>query len=870
MTPERWQEIQALFDAALEQPREGRTLYLKTACQNDETLFEEVLALLETYDDDPSFLEDSAASFHALVEPAPLEGQHIGAYRIVKRIGTGGMGAVYLAERDDEQFRKRVALKIVKRGMDTEEILRRFRGERQILAALDHSGIARLLDGGMTEDGRPYFVMEYVEGGEAINTYCDRKRLGVAERLQLFQQVCATLQFAHQNLVVHRDLKPSNILVSEQGQVKLLDFGIAKLLNPDLAPFTLAQTRTEMRLMTPEYAAPEQVRGEAITTATDVYQLGVLLYTLLTGHRPYRLKSRATEEIARAICEETPERPSTMVRRTSEVSSLGGTTRTITPDEICAARNTEVDRLVRRLSGDLDTIVLKAMHKEPQRRYISAEALGDDVHRYLVGLPVKARPDTVGYRTRKFIQRHRTGVGLATLVFLLVLGFGVLMAIQRAEIAQQAQELEQERDRAQLEMKKSEEVTAFLVDLFKGSDPNQAQGMTAREMLDQGAEKIRVELEAQPVVKAQLLTVIGGVYRTLGLYEEAQDALDEAIVLFRETDPHADQFASSLLERANLHYRVDEYEAAEPLLHEAVVIKTELFGPDDPEVAQVLNTLALVLEYTSGFEASIEVMERVVAIRRQQPAEESRASLPVNLSNLANQLHSVGRLDEAEPLYRESIQLAEETRGPEHPYVAIGLNSLAALHQDRDEFEAAEQAFSRAWDIAVKSLGETHPFTAVVAHNRGKLYHAQGRYEEAIEHLGRAVSMYRDHIASPLDLAESLHWLGLVHVDAERAPEAEPMLREALTIHESLLSPSDWRIAQSKVQLGRCLSQQQRFVDAEPFIVEGISTLQEERGLDHAVTQKALQYVIDHFRASGQEEQAATYQAMRMQAPITS
>lgn len=360
----------------------------------------------------------------------------MGSYEIVRELGRGGMGSVYLAVRADAQFDKRVAIKIVNRGMDTNFVLRRFSRERQILAALDHPHIAKLLDGGATEDGLPYFVMEYVEG-LPVTDYCDRRKLSVGERLELFRQICSAVQYAHQNVVVHRDLKPSNILVTEAGTPKLLDFGIAKLLNPGPNAETLEQTEAAVRLMTPEYASPEQMRGLPITTASDVYSLGVLLYEILTGRRPYRLKSRTATEIMSAMCEWEPERPSAVVGRAEEfpTDEPAHARSAVSPDTVASSRATEPTRLRRSLSGDLDTITIKALRKEPQRRYASAEHLSEDIRRHLVGLPVGARPDTLGYRAGKFVRRHRAG-GVAAVSVVLALSAGMGTTVWQKHVAE--------------------------------------------------------------------------------------------------------------------------------------------------------------------------------------------------------------------------------------------------------------------------------------------------------------------------------------------------------------------------------------------------------------------------------------------------
>ena len=438
MVPQRFQQLRKVFEQALEQPAEVRTVWLREACSGDEDLRAEVQRMLVADLLSGEFIEQPAvmsavAAFPQRASEAVrnFEGRRIGPYEILHEIGRGGMGAVYLAQRADEVFHKQVAFKILRPGFTTPELLRRFQREREILAGLGHPHIAHLLDGGTTEEGWPYFVMEYVEG-KPITHYCDEHKLSITERLKLFRAVCAAVQYAHQNLIVHRDLKPSNILVTSNGTVKLLDFGIAKLLS-DQGEQAADFTRTGIHLMTPEYASPEQVKGEAITTAVDVYSLGVVLYELLTGHRPYRIEARVPHEVARIICEEQPIRPSTVISQWEEVTAAANQQTTITPEQVSHVREGKPGKLRKRLSGDLDTILLMALRKEPQSRYSSVEKFSDDVGRHLDGLPVRAQKETFRYRTSKFVRRYRTPV-IAAMLVLITLTFGIAGSIWQAQL----------------------------------------------------------------------------------------------------------------------------------------------------------------------------------------------------------------------------------------------------------------------------------------------------------------------------------------------------------------------------------------------------------------------------------------------------
>jgi serine/threonine-protein kinase len=424
---EKWDQIKELFTLALERDAAERSDFLRRACGDDVSLRNEIESLLSSFDGDPNFLEDSPAVDLLSAQSHAMAGKRIGAYRILREIGYGGMAVVYLAERADEQYRKLVAIKMLQPGTNKDEILRRFRNERQALAALDHPGIVKLLDGGTTEEGLPYLIMDYVEGVR-IDEYCDTHRLSIIARLQLFRAVCLAVQYAHETLVIHRDLKPSNILVTQAGVVRLLDFGIAKVLNPQWSPETTL-TRSGWRAMTPEYASPEQVRGAPVTKTTDIYSLGVLLFELLTGHRPYRVGVDSALEVEQRRHHAEPQKPSVAVDRIDGRVSPDNSTRSlITPQLVAEARDLRPEELTRCLRGDLDTIVMKAIRWEPEDRYASAEEFAQDIERHLAGLPIKARKPTLLYRAGKFVRRHTESLATAILILTVTAGLAVSAA----------------------------------------------------------------------------------------------------------------------------------------------------------------------------------------------------------------------------------------------------------------------------------------------------------------------------------------------------------------------------------------------------------------------------------------------------------
>jgi non-specific serine/threonine protein kinase/serine/threonine-protein kinase len=433
MTADQWQQVKSLFEQCLDKPRSARAVWLMENCPDPE-LVAEALSLLDAHEDGSDFLEQPARAgveLMASIRPDSLINTRVGPYRLVEEIGRGGMGTVYRAVRDDDEFEIEVAIKIVGRGMDTDMLLRRFKTERQILAHLEHLHIGRLLDGGTTPGGLPYFVMEYVQG-IPLTEYCDRHRLGVSERIRLFRKVCEAVSYAHNNQVIHRDLKPANILVTADGTPKLLDFGIARIMGGGSRDAT-EPTVTMLRMATPAYASPEQIRGGVVGPSTDIYSLGVILYELLTGHRPYRLPAQGSSELAKLISEREPTRASVVVGISEKIERSNGNVTVVEPEAVCHDRHTTIDQLRRRLRGDLDNILAMALRKEPHRRYETVDQLSSDLHRHLVGLPIIARKDTFGYRTSKFVERHRMGVVAGVIVAVMLLATSIF-AIHKAAV----------------------------------------------------------------------------------------------------------------------------------------------------------------------------------------------------------------------------------------------------------------------------------------------------------------------------------------------------------------------------------------------------------------------------------------------------
>jgi eukaryotic-like serine/threonine-protein kinase len=821
MNQERWQKIKEVLGAALERTPAERAALLDEACADDSALRSELESLIASYEEEQGFLEMPA------FDPRPafsdVEGRLIGPYKIIRQLDHGGMGTVYLAARADDQYRKRVAIKVVKRGMDTEAILSRFRHERQILASLDHPNIARLLDGGSSKDGLPYLVMEYIEG-KPINQYCDDNRLTTAERLKLFRLICSGLHYAHQNLVVHRDIKPSNILVTVDGTPKLLDFGIAKLLNPELYSQTLVPTILAARPMTPDYASPEQVRGRTITTASDIYSLGVLLYELLTGHPPYRIHSASPQEIERVVCEQEPEKPSTAINRTEEVQSLDGSSQvTITPQTVSQTREGQPEKLSRKLKGDLDNIILMAMRKEPRRRYASVEQLSEDIRRHLEGLTVIARKDTLSYRTGKFIGRHKAAVAAASLFFVLVAGFVITTIVQSGRVGR-------ERDKA-------ERISAFLVDLFKVSDPGEARGntVTAREILDKGAERIDRELADQPEVQATLLGTIGQVYRRLGLHQRAVALFERSLEIRRGTlGAENAEVAESINNLAWAFYDKGDYPKAIARAEEAVAMRRKLFGNEHKAVAESLNLLAISLMDKGDHKAAIPMLTETLALRRKILGNE-HMDVAQSLNNLGLAYHTLANYPEAEVNLGESLAIYKKLLGGgEHPEIANTTNSLAMSFDNQGKYEEAERLYRESLAMYRKLFGNENQHIARVMNNLGTLLLEQARYDEAEPLYRDALAMYRKLVGdSHPTVAVILHNLARLLSDRGSYAEAEPLFRESLVIFRKLLGEEHPRIAKSLNNLGLLLLEKGNLAEAEQLIRRALEMRRKMLRADH-------------------------------------
>lgn len=813
---DRWEVVSPYLDRALEMADDEHGAWLDSLRATDPDLASEVEALLEERRalSREGFLENEALKSPA---PASLAGQKLGAYTLIEPIGQGGMGSVWLARRSDGRFEGQAAVKLLNVSLVGRAGETRFEREGNILARLTHPNIARLVDAGVSSIGQPYLVLEYVRG-ESIDRHCDAKALDVEGRLRLFLDVLAAVAHAHANLIVHRDIKPSNVLVAADGQVKLLDFGIAKLLEDERgAGEATALTRDGGRVLTPEYAAPEQVTGGAITTATDVHALGTLLYVLLAGRHPAEGSLGSTMDLVKAIVDTEPRRPSDAL----------GVTRAPAPDKArrnAQMRSTSPDGLRRLLKGDLDTIVAKALKKNPAERYASVTAFADDLNRYLNHEPIGARPDTVSYRAAKFVRRHTGGVVTTAAVILLLAG---LIGFYTARVAA-------ERDRARLEAGKAAQVSELLAGLLTGADPwatRDAKDLTVRGLLDAGAARVQKELAGQPEVKAAMLSVMGRTYQRLGEPDKARPLLEEALATRRRVlEPEHADVAESLNDMGVLLRDKGDTAAAEPLLAEALAMRRRVLGSGHRDVADSLVELGRLRSDRGSDQKAEPLLREALSIRRKALGDEAHETA-TSMNELALLLWHKGDLPGAEELFRQCLAINRRTFGENHPDVSTSLNNLALIAGDRGDFASAETLSRESLAIARKALGDKHPSVAIKLNNLSRPLLELGKYDEAAATLQEALQIATAALGDehPAVAAYRVN-LARVFLARKDAASAEPLLRQALRTRLKAFPAGDGRTATAQSLLGEALTSLGRYDEAGRLLLEAKRALKEGPG----------------------------------------
>jgi serine/threonine-protein kinase len=849
-----WARADALLDEALDLDPAERGAWLDRACGADANLRAQLERLLARAHEGDGFLGPGGAlagTFGAAlardiaaddgdtwVANDDLSGRRIDRYAVLREIGRGGMAVVYLAERADGQFEQLVALKVMGRGVDAAPVVARFRQERQILARTRHPGIAALLDGGVTPDGRPYFVMEYVDG-RPIDRFCDEERLGVPQRLALFLQVARAVEHAHHNLVVHRDIKPSNILVSADGRAKLLDFGIAKRLDTGLESEAL--TRADERLLTPAFASPEQLMGEPITTATDVYQLGLLLYVLLTGRGAYGDGARGPQSLMRAVVEEMPARPSVVVGQAATMRASADTA-LLAPVAAFVPRRPASARLRHELRGDLDNIVLMALRKEPTRRYGDVGQLAEDVERYLQGLPVRARADTPTYRAAKFVRRHAlaiSGVALATLLV-------------AALVAAHTRELARERDRARRAAAQAAQVADFLQGLFRVAAPSRASGerLTARELLERGAARIPAELADQPELQASMLTLVGGVYRELALYDEARPVLERALAL-RRAMPEGERagLAETLTALGRLRHDMGAQAEARTLLEAGLGQAEAAGGPDSLAVAEAADALGNLLRETGDLSRARALLERALALREARLGLD-HPDVGRTLKTLARVRGALDGFEQTRQPLERARRILEAAHGPEHPHVAEVRAYLGDALRLTGELAGAGEHYRAALRAFETAYGPEHPEVGRVLAKFGHLLCDQGRVAEARATFERSLSIRQAAFgARHPAVASSLNGLGRVQLLAAHPQEAQRLFEQSASIYSETLGPEHVDTAGPLLNLAELLAQRGQPTRALELAERVLAVRERAYGAGHTLLERP-RALIARLRAS--------------------
>lgn len=850
MNQDRLNKIRELFDKASNLNAVEREVFLNQECANELELKKEILSLLDSLENTKDFLEEALT----IVEQNknnftdPYIDKQIGNYLIDGEAGVGGMGIVYTGRRNDKEFEQKVAIKILKHGITSEYLLKRFQIERQTLANLQHQNIARLLDGGRTIDGLPYLVMEFIDG-IPITEFCHQKKLSLEEKLKLFREVCTAVQYAHQNLIVHRDLKPGNILVTKNGIPKLLDFGIAKLIDEELVDNNEDLTRTGVWHLTPEYASPEQIKGEKITTASDIYSLGVLLYQILTGYQPYKISNNSPAAISKIITEEIIQKPSEKVKDKSR--------------EHAESNLFLNDKISNQLKGDLDNIVLKAMHKDPARRYVSVEQFSEDIRRHLSGLPVIAQKDTAGYRLSKFIRRHKVG-------FISSVGFIVFLIINLIAIIWQANIAANERDKAKLEAQKVETVNKFLLDMLSSVDPTEiGRDVKVYDVLRKSALGVEKGFKDQPGIEASIQKTIGKTLTSLGEYDEAKPHLLRSLLLNeRVYGKQSNQASESNYELALYYHWIGELKTADSLYKKSLQIFKRNSDVSKRSLASTLNDYGILKSDFAEFDESKKMYEESLNILLENYGEKDRdvASL---YNNLAIVMQAQKDLDGGERYFHKALELNIELFGENRPEVSSNYNNLAYIYIDKGDFTRAEEYFIKSLELKKKYYGADHSYVGFAFLNLGGLEFRIGKINESEKYILDAIknlkkSVNEDHIW----LGLAYYWYGKILIEKSKYSEAETYLRKSLTINKKNYPKDHPNIISSSAELGVVSFHLGKFAEAEKLLVYGYNGVKSLKGEKDHNTIRFLDYLVQLYQTTKSPTKLAYYTDLLNQTKI--
>ena len=831
----QWQKAKELFGAALEREPGQRSAFLREACGTDEALLAEVESLLAAHAD-----SDDLSEFSMLGEfpqqATPL--QSIGPYRLIEKIGEGGMGQVWLAEQT-APIQRKVALKLIRAGLYDDALLQRFQAERQSLALMDHPAIAKVFDAGATPAGQPYFVMEYV-AGEPITAYCDRKKLKIRDRLELFEKVCEGVQHAHQKAIVHRDLKPANILVVEQDGKpvpRIIDFGLAKAISP-LTPGESLFTQGGL-LGTPGYMSPEQVDPNCrdVDTRSDVYSLGVLLYELLTGFLPFdtkQWKKLRLDEVLRQLREEDPPRPSTKVQAEKESSTTNA-----------ELRGTEPRQLASLLHGDLDWITLKALEKDRARRYGTPSELAADIARYLNNEPVVARPASAGYRMRKYVRRHRVAMSVAAGLIMLLAGFAVVQAIELRRITA-------ERDRAT-------RIANFMTSMFQVSDPGEARGnsITAREILDKASKDIDTGLAKDPQLQSQMMYTMGKVYENLGLYPKSQSIFEKALEIQRGAfGPENSETLKTQNELAVVFFHEGRFPEAEENYREVYAIELRTLGPTNVATTKVRTNLGTLMIREGHYAEAEKILKESLAIQRKALGPDSPEVLVLTL-NLASLEISEGHFADAEKMDQETMDAHRRVLGADHPETLKTMNNMVVILNDEGRFAEAEKLGKETVDARRRVFGPDHPDTLRSVLNLATALQAEGHFSESEE-------MYRDALRGRTKVLGADNWetlqmnrsLAMVLLSEGRYPEAEENGRTAYEGDRRVLGTQNPETITSEIALAAILEKDGHCAESEKLGREAVDTARAVLGANHPSVADALLSVSLAVACNGHFDEA--------------
>ncbi len=875
MDRDQWKKVETIIDQVLSvSGKEERTKLINKCCGDNDKLRKEVETFLDSIDASGNIWDELLISNRVLMDEMTQnenlsriihsEGEQperIGIYEIKRKIGRGGMGDVYLAERSEGGFHQKVALKLIRREMASEIQTKRFLQERTLLSKLNHPNIAGLLDGGVSDDGRPFFVMEYVDG-MPVTEYCKTNKCTLEERLSIFEQICEAVQYAHTNLIVHRDLKPDNLMVTAGGMVKVLDFGIAKLLDQELSENSLFQTGESHRMLSLNYAAPEQITMETVTTSTDVYTLGLLLYELLSDRKPFDLKKKKLQEAEQIIRYREPAKPS----------------------EVTKKRKKE-------LLGDLDAIIMKALRKEPEKRYETASSMLEDIRRCRLNKPVLARKGTFRYRCGKFLKRNRLVFTSTSLILVILTGFSILYVVR----------INQEKSLAELEAEKARLVTDYLKSIFEFSDPNQSSGetITARDLLKAGSEQVD-NLNEQPEVKAEILATFGGINYSLGDYVKADSLFQESLSIRRKLEDDADEEIASILYQMALNKEnMGQYDIAESLFTESLEMQQQLYDENDINIIKNLNSLAYLYQLKGELGKATDYIDRGLTALQSMSVPDSvelaeayhlqasiftaqgyynRAisslqealqlcyslySLPhpkinKSLANLARNYQKLGDYNTADSLYFESLQMSKALYEGDHLSTAITMNNMAGLYKLQENYIKADSMYVESLTMLKKVLGEKHPYIASNLYNLANLKREMGKYSEAEE-------LYRQTIALDTlllgtdhpNVATDYNGLGLVLADKGEYEAALEYFIMALDIQEKRYeNPSHLHLLDTKSSLALIYEKMDELVKAELFLKEVYHGREKVLGSDHTNTKSVKQRLVRLLEKRGKFSEA--------------